>query len=88
MNGSAGKRTLLRAAWVAPMMRPLVRDGGVVIEGGTIEDVGTFAGLRHGYPTAAVEDLGDVLLTPGLVNAHTHLELTDVPAGVAAAAAG
>jgi 5-methylthioadenosine/S-adenosylhomocysteine deaminase len=35
-----------------------------------------YVGPRSDAPTGEERDLGDVLLLPGLVNAHTHLELT------------
>lgn len=68
---------LLRAAWVAPVVSPPVRDGWVVVQHGAIVAFGS--GRTAGLPSQLVgdeHDLGDVLLTPGLVNAHTHLELT------------
>src|SRR5262249_53524519 len=67
---------LLRAAWVAPMDGPLIRDGAVVIEGGRIVAVGEGARLAQSYPAAEVEHLGNAVLLPGLINAHTHLELS------------
>jgi cytosine/adenosine deaminase-related metal-dependent hydrolase len=63
--------TVLRAAWVCPISRPPIRDGWVAVEGGRIVDVG--AGER---PAGAARDLGHVAILPGLVNAHTHLELS------------
>lgn len=72
---------LIRAAWVAPMNGPVVRDGGVVVRGTAVRAVGPAAGLRRGHPDAVEEDLGAALLLPGLVNAHTHLELTDLKPG-------
>ncbi len=45
-----------------------VRDGRVAAVGKAREVRGLFGGEAH--------DLGDVLLLPGLVNAHTHLELS------------
>lgn len=47
-------------------------DGGVVcVRGDRIHSIGTPDACAAGV----FEDLGDVLLLPGLVNAHTHLEL-------------
>jgi cytosine/adenosine deaminase-related metal-dependent hydrolase len=63
----------LRAAWVFPVVDQLPIAGGVVeIEGNRILAVRPY---QTGEP---VEDLGDVALIPGLVNAHTHLEFSGV----------
>jgi cytosine/adenosine deaminase-related metal-dependent hydrolase len=72
---------ILLAAFVAPMSSPIVRDGGVALTGGRIGGVGDARALRNAHPDAAVEDLGDVVLIPGLVNAHTHLELSSLHPG-------
>lgn len=65
--------TLLRAAWVCPVAAPPLRAGWVAVHDGRI----TAVGAGHDAPPAArVEDLGDAVLLPGLVNAHTHLELS------------
>jgi len=76
---------LLLSAWVAPMDRPLIRDGGVVIRRGRIVAVGTGSILRRDHPAATVEDLGQSILLPGLVNAHAHLELSLLKPGEAPA---
>jgi cytosine/adenosine deaminase-related metal-dependent hydrolase len=55
---------------VLPVDRPPIEHGWLEIAGNRISDVG------HGRPPAGAEDLGDVALLPGLVNAHTHLELS------------
>lgn len=70
-------KTLLRAEYVATMAGPVLRDGAVVFEGDLILAVGAAVPLRRAFPDVIVEDLGDSVLLPGLVNAHTHLELSD-----------
>jgi cytosine/adenosine deaminase-related metal-dependent hydrolase len=72
---------LIRAAWVAPMCAPLLRDGAVLCRGGRIEAVGNTQSIRRAHPDALVHDAGDSIILPGLVNAHTHLELSDCTAG-------
>lgn len=52
------------------MSRPPIRDGLVTIRGERIVAVES-AGTRQ-----ADVDLGDAVIIPGLVNAHTHLDLT------------
>ncbi len=65
--------TLLRAAWVCPVATPPLKDGWVAVRAGRVTGVGA----GHDAPAAArVEHLGDVAVLPGLVNAHTHLELS------------
>jgi aminodeoxyfutalosine deaminase len=58
---------LYRAAWVLPIDRPPIRDGWVATDGGRIVGVG--GGER--YP-----DINQFAILPGLINAHTHLELS------------
>ncbi len=62
----------LHARWVLPVGAPPLRDATVVLDDTRIHWVGP----RAAAPPADVEqDLGDAVLLPGLVNAHTHLDL-------------
>ena len=60
------------ARWVLPISRPPLENATVVEHEGRI----AFVGSRADAPRGTDVDLGDVALLPGLVNAHTHLELT------------
>jgi cytosine/adenosine deaminase-related metal-dependent hydrolase len=65
--------TAYRAAWVIPIDRAPIKNGIVSVDGDRIDAVrGQGAGTRD----QGVIDLGNVALLPGLVNAHTHLELS------------
>jgi cytosine/adenosine deaminase-related metal-dependent hydrolase len=67
---------LLTAAYVLPITQPAIADGAVLIdEDGQIAEVGPRASLAAQNPGAAVEDFPHAALLPGLVNAHTHLDL-------------
>jgi cytosine/adenosine deaminase-related metal-dependent hydrolase len=72
-------KQILSAAWVAPMDQPMIRDGAVVIQAGHIVAVGEVRQLRAEHPDAVHGDCGNVVLLPGLVNAHVHLDLTGTP---------
>jgi len=66
-----------RARVVHPVSREPIPNGCVVERGGCITEVGTWEHARASLaPGHEVLDHGDVHLTPGLVNAHAHLELT------------
>jgi len=69
------------ARWVLPISSPPIRDGWVSVVDGRVSEVGT------GRPPGPAEDLGDVAVLPGLVNAHTHLELSWMAGMVPPAAA-
>ena len=65
----------LKARWILPGDGEPVSGGIVSIRDGAItaiDDSSTISG--------PIEDLGDVVLIPGLVNAHTHLEFSDLTA--------
>jgi 5-methylthioadenosine/S-adenosylhomocysteine deaminase len=63
--------TTYHARWVLPITEPAIEHGSVEVENGRITYVGA---MREGGGRAV--DLGDVILMPGLVNVHCHLELT------------
>ena len=63
-----------RARWVLPISQPPIRDGWVTVERGRITGVGAGADPASPFPPS-VRILSAVIL-PGLVNAHTHLELS------------
>jgi cytosine/adenosine deaminase-related metal-dependent hydrolase len=58
-----------RAAWVLPIVGPPVRNGWVSIDSGRIVATGN-------EPLLDASELGSVAILPGVVNAHTHLELS------------
>lgn len=60
---------------VLPVSRPPVEDGAVVVRGDRIDSVGRWRHLRRAH-AGAVCDLGEVVLLPGLINAHCHLDYT------------
>jgi cytosine/adenosine deaminase-related metal-dependent hydrolase len=59
-----------RARWVVPVDQPPIEAGVVKVANGRIVSVGKGDGEQETH------DLGDVVLLPGLVNAHTHLEFS------------
>ena len=66
---------LLRARLVMPISQPPIVNGGVAVRGEQIIAVGNWREISSGFD-GQVHDLGDVLLLPGLVNAHCHLDYT------------
>lgn len=60
----------LKAKWVFPVDRPPIENGLIEIVDGIITTV------RVAEPHETATDLGDVVILPGLVNAHTHLEFS------------
>ena len=64
----------LTASWVLPVNRPPIRDGAVTVEDGTIVWMG--GPSDKGAPAGEIQELGNGVLLPGLVNAHCHLELS------------
>ncbi len=66
---------ILRARWVAPICRPPIRDGAVRVVAGRIVALGRASDIAAA-PRDEQLDLGSAVLLPGLVNPHTHLELT------------
>jgi cytosine/adenosine deaminase-related metal-dependent hydrolase len=74
---------LVSADWVVPIATPPLPDAAVLLEGdGTVRAVGPRRALLGQAPEEHVEGA----LLPGLVNAHTHLELSHL--GLLAGGAG
>ena len=68
---------ILRARVVVPVSQPPVKNGAVIISRNRICAVGSWPDLRASA-NGEVVDLGEVVLLPGLVNAHCHLDYTDM----------
>ncbi|TLM67223.1 MAG: hypothetical protein FDZ69_04865 [Deltaproteobacteria bacterium] len=79
---------IFSARFLLPVGAPLVEDGALLVADGRIRAVGTFRALAAAHPGAAAVDFGEAAILPPLVNAHTHLELTDFPQWAAAAGEG
>lgn len=77
MSAPRSFQPLLRARIVWPIARPPIPDGAVLVSGSRIAAVGRWRDLsRQGRRKTL--DLGDTVLMPGLVNAHCHLDYTDM----------
>lgn len=68
-------KKVLRGRWVVTgggADDQIVTDGAVVVDDGTILEVGTWSSIRIAYPDATVFGSGQVAILPGLINAHHH----------------
>ena len=76
------------AGWIVPVATPPIRNGWVDVAEGRVVGVGGSDEMteRSGSTSTTVVDLGQVALLPGLVNAHTHLELSALRGAVPPAA--
>lgn len=68
---------LLRARVVLPISQPPIENGAVRIAGRRIVAVGRWSDLAK-HEAQGVTDLGESVLLPGLINAHCHLDYTDL----------
>lgn len=72
---------ILRAKIILPITAPPIEDGAVLVSGGKVRRVGAWRQFsRHARMLAdeMVVDLGETILLPGLINAHCHLDYTDM----------
>jgi cytosine/adenosine deaminase-related metal-dependent hydrolase len=70
-----GPPPVLRARIVLPISGPAIADGVVRLAGNRILSAGRWRDLPQADRDHAL-DLGEVILLPGLVNAHCHLDYT------------
>src|SRR6266849_3866744 len=75
------ERLIYRAKTLVTMDGPPLDDGAVAVEGERIVASGRFAEVRAQGGT--VNDLGEVVLLPGLINAHCHLDYTSLRGKIA-----
>jgi 5-methylthioadenosine/S-adenosylhomocysteine deaminase len=68
--------TIYSARWVVPVTAAPIENGAVAVEGQRIAGVGPHAEIVARFTGFKEESLGDAIILPGLVNLHTHLELT------------
>lgn len=68
-------RTAFQAAWIFTNDGPPIRHGYVTVAGDYVVDVGSQVPFG-----AKIVDLGDAAILPRPVNAHTHLEFSDLAA--------
>ena len=67
---------ILSGRWVVPVSSPPLDHGAIAIEGSRILEVGSLENVRRNHPGHLVKRFPDAALLPGLVNVHSHLELT------------
>ncbi len=65
-----------RARTIVTMDGPPIDDGAIAVEGNRIAAVGRFNEIRR--LGSSVTDLGEVVILPGLINAHCHLDFTSL----------
>ena len=69
---------LYRAAWVCPVSQPPIKNGCVLVVDDRIAAVETFSEALDVPGACRTIDLGNAAIIPGLINAHTHLEFSQL----------
>lgn len=56
--------------------REILEDAALLVRGTVIEDIGSAQDLKEKYPDEPIENLGNAVIMPGLINAHTHIPMS------------
>ncbi len=67
---------ILCADYVLPISAEVIENGAAAIDKTRIVAVGTRREIVEKYNEAQVENFGEAVIMPGLVNCHSHLEIT------------
>ena len=67
---------ILSADYVLPISAEPIENGAVAIEKDKITAVGKREKLIEKFPEATYENFGEAVIMPGLINVHSHLEIT------------
>lgn len=54
----------------------VVNDAAIAVSGGKIIDAGEASAIECQYRAEVVKNMGEALIMPGLINAHTHVPMT------------
>ena len=73
---------IIRARIILPISQPAIEDGAIHISGNKIIAVGRWRDLKS--VADQVSDLGESVVLPGLINAHCHLDYTDMAGMISA----
>jgi len=68
---------ILRARTILPVSHPPIENGAAQIIGNRLRTLGPWPDFKS-EGAEEIQDLGEVVLLPGLVNAHCHLDYTDM----------
>lgn len=68
--------TIYSSEWLVPVSSPAFADGAIAVSDDRIAAVGTRQTIVEQFPEAEVQYFGPAAIMPGLVNSHSHLELT------------
>ena len=70
--------TILRAKYLITNPENFTENGAVAVKGTKIHRVGTFDEIKMLTNVDKIIDLGNAIIIPGLINIHTHLDLTNL----------
>nr|MBA2340238.1 amidohydrolase family protein [Pyrinomonadaceae bacterium] len=68
--------TIYCARWALPVASSVMENAAVAVDGARIVGVGVRDEIVKRFPHYNVQDFGQAAIVPGLINAHSHLELT------------
>ncbi|HHT9139130.1 MAG TPA: amidohydrolase family protein [Candidatus Wunengus sp. YC60] len=69
---------VVKAKYLIPNPDNCIENGAVAVKGTRIHHVGTFDEIKVPDEIDKIIDLGNAVILPGLINIHTHLDLTNL----------
>lgn len=69
---------IVKANYLIPNPESCIENGAVVINGTKVHRLGVFDEIKSLAKNEKIVDLGNAVILPGLINTHTHLDLSNL----------